>query len=176
MSLLSPRLAAPLALLLLVTPVAAKDKDAPARPAQIDALYGCRDITDPTARLACYDKEVAQLAAADQAQEITFTDKETVKATRRGLFGFSFPKLGGIFGGAEDELKQLDTVLKSVTTDRSGKYLFTMEDGAVWLQIDTTKLPRDPKPGNTVEIKIATMGSYFVKIDGGRTIRMRRER
>ena len=60
--------------------------------------------------------------------------------------------------------------------DQSGKYTLAMADEAVWVQIDTTRLPRQPKPGQKVKIKVATMGSYFATIDGGRTIRMKRDR
>lgn len=172
------RFAAPFALLALAvaTPAAAKDKAPPARPAQIQELYACRDIADPTARLACFDREVGELSSADQAREIVFTDKETAKKTRRGLFGFSFPKLGGIFGGDEDEINEIDTVIRSVSIDRSGKYTLVMDDDAVWVQIDTTKLPRQPKPGQKIHIKTATMGSYFATIEGGRAIRLKRDR
>ncbi|MDP3782909.1 MAG: hypothetical protein Q8Q79_08320, partial [Sphingopyxis sp.] len=121
---LSSRVAVPLALLACVVaaPAAAKDKDAPVRPAQIQELYACRDIADPAARLACFDREVGELSAADTAREITFTDRETAKKARRGLFGFSFPKLGGIFGGDEDEVKEIETTIRSASVDRSGKY------------------------------------------------------
>ena len=100
---------------------------------------------DAAARLACFDREVGELSAADQAREIVFTDKETAKETRRGLFGFSFTKLGGIFGGDEDEVKEIETTIRSVSMDRSGKYTLVMEDDAVWVQIDTTRLPRQPR-------------------------------
>jgi hypothetical protein len=172
------RLTAPLVLAALVAamPAAAKDKAPPATPAQIKELYACRDIADAAARLACFDREVGELSAADQAREIVFTDKETAKKTRRGLFGFSFPKLGGIFGGDEDEINEIDTVIRSVSMDRSGKYTLVMEDDAVWTQIDTTKLPRQPKPGQKIHIKTATMGSYFATIEGGRAIRLKRDR
>lgn len=175
---LSLRFAAPLILLIgaVAVPAAAKDKAPPARPAQIQELYACRDIVDPAARLACFDREVGELSTADTAREITFTDRDTAKKARRGLFGFSFPKLGGIFGGDEDEVKEIETTIRSVSIDRSGKYTLAMEDDAVWVQIDTTKLPRQPKPGQKVKIKVATMGSYFATIDGGRTIRMKRDR
>lgn len=175
---LSSRFAASLVLLActIAVPAAAKDKDAPVRPAQIQELYACRDIADASARLACFDREVGELSTADQAREITFTDRETAKKARRGLFGFSFPKLGGIFGGDEDEVREIETTIRSVSIDRSGKYTLVMEDDAVWVQIDTTRLPRQPKPGQKVKIKVATMGSYFATVDGGRTIRMKRDR
>lgn len=178
MQQLSSRVAAPLVFLAcaLAIPAAAKDKLPTARPVQIQELYACRDISDPTARLACFDREVGELSSADQAREITFTDRETAKKARRGLFGFSFPKLGGIFGGDEDEIKEIETTIRSASMDRSGKYTLVMEDDAVWVQIDTTKLPRQPKPGQKVKIKVATMGSYFATIDGGRSIRLKRDR
>lgn len=171
------RFAVPFAFLACVAaPAAAKDKLPTARPVQIQQLFDCRGIADPTARLACFDSKVGELATADQAREITFTDRETAKKARRGLFGFSFPKLGGIFGGDEDEIKEIDTVIRSASMDKSGKYTLTMEDDAVWTQIDTTRLPRQPKPGQKVHIKVATMGSYFAEIDGGRSIRLKRDR
>lgn len=157
-------------------PALAKDKDAPLPPAQIRELYACREIADAAQRLACFDREVGELSAADAAREITFTDRETARKTRRGLFGFSFPKLGGIFGGDEDEIKEIETTIRAVSMDRSGQYTLVMEDDAVWSQIDTTRLPRQPKPGQKVKIKTATMGSYFATIEGGRTIRMKRDR
>ena len=175
---LSSRIAAPLVLLAcaVAMPAAAKDKVPMARPSQIQELYACRDIADSAARLACFDREVGELSSADEAREITFTDRETAKKARRGLFGFSFPKLGGIFGGDEDEVKEIETTIRSASIDRSGKYTLVMEDDAVWVQIDTTKLQRQPKAGQKVKIKVATMGSYFATIDGGRTIRMKRDR
>lgn len=172
------RVAAPVVLLacLVAAPATAKDKELQPRPVQIQQLYDCRDIADGAARLACFDREVGALETADEAREITFTDRETAKKARRGLFGFSFPDLGGFFGGDDEEIESIETVIASVRMDRSGKYTLTMEDGAVWQQIDTTRLPHDPEPGQKVKIKTASMGSYFANIDGGRAIRMKRER
>lgn len=172
------RFAAPLVLVAcaVAAPAAAKDKEKPARPIQVQQLFDCRGIADPTARLACFDREVGELATADDAREITFTDRETAKKARRGLFGFAFPKLGGIFGGDEDEIKEIETTIRGVGTDRSGKYILVMEDDSVWMQIDTTHLPRQPKAGQKVKIKVATMGSYFATVEGGRAIRMKRDR
>lgn len=160
------------------TPAAARDKDeAPARPAQIQKLYDCRTLADAAQRLACFDREAAALEAAEAAREISFADRASIKKARRGLFGFTLPKID-LFGGDDDadEIKSLETKLKSASMDRSGKYRLVMEDDAVWVQIDTTALPRQPKPGQNVLIKKATMGSYFVSVDGQRSIRMRRER
>ncbi len=180
---LSSRVAVPLALLAcaVAVPVAAKDKDAPVRPSQIQELYACRDIADAAARLACFDREVGELSTADAAREITFADRATMKKARRGLFGFSLPNLGGLFGGDDDDDKEdkitaIDTTIESVSMDKSGKYRLTVEGGAVWVQIDGVGTVREPRAGQKINIKAAAMGSYFAKIEGQRPFRMRRER
>ena len=180
---LSSRVAVPLALLAcaVAVPAAAKDKDAPVRPSQIQELYACRDIADAGARLACFDREVGELSTADAAREITFADRATMKKARRGLFGFSLPNLGGLFGGdddgdKEDKITAIDTTIESVSMDKSGKYRLTVEGGAVWVQIDGVGTVREPRAGQKINIKAAAMGSYFAKIEGQRPFRMRRER
>ena len=180
---LSSRVAVPLALFACVVavPVTAKDKEAPVRPSQIQELYACRDIADAGARLACFDREVGELSSADAAREITFADRATMKKARRGLFGFSLPNLGGLFGGdedsdREDRITAIDTTIESVSMDKSGKYRLTVEGGAVWVQIDSVGSVREPRAGQKINIKAAAMGSYFAKIEGQRPFRMRRER
>lgn len=173
------RLLALASLALLAGPSAlAKDKEEAAKtPPMVQQVYDCRAITDSVQRLACYDRSVAALETAEAKREITIADKETVKKTRRGLFGFSLPRIG-LFAGDDDaeEIKEIEAVVKSVSVDRSGKYRIVMEDGAVWQQIDNTSLPRQPKPGQKVKIKVAALGSYFANVDGQRAIRMKRDR
>lgn len=178
------RFAAPLVVLLCAAavPAAAKDKEPPVRPVQIQELYACRDIADSAARLACFDREVGELSAADANRDISFADRATVKKARRGLFGFSLPNLGALFGGSEDDDKEedritsIDSTIKAVSMDKSGKYRITLEDGALWVQIDGVGTVREPQPGQKINIKAAAMGSYFAKVEGGRGFRMRRER
>lgn len=173
------RLAAPAAVIALAAnvPVAAKDKESPLRPAQIQELYACRDIVDPAQRLACFDREVGELSAADQAREISFADKETVKKTRRGLFGFSLPDFG-IFGGGDDEdkIERIETKVVSASDAGYGRYRIEMEDGSVWVQTDNKIMPLRPRPGQKIEIKAGTLGTYFLSLENRPSIRVRRER
>lgn len=171
------RFATPLALLAAIaaSPADAKDKEPPATPTQIKALYACRDITDPTARLACFDREVGELANADQAREITFTDKETVKKTRRGLFGFTLPNLGIFGGGDEDRIESVETTVVSASDAGNGHYRITMADGSVWVQTDNKTMPLRPRAGQKIEIKAAALGTYFLSLEGRPSVRVRRE-
>lgn len=182
MSQLSSRVAAPFVLLACVTamPAAAKDKEPTARPVQIQELYACRDIVDSTARLACFDREVGELSAADTNREISFADQATMKKARRGLFGFSLPNLGPLFGGDDDKeeerITSIDSTIKAVSTNAAGKYRLTLEDDAIWVQIDGIGTVFDVRPGRKINIKAAALGSYLARIDGGRAFRIRRER
>lgn len=177
MSHMSMRLIVPFVFLVAAAPAAAKDKAPPPRPAQIQELYNCRDVADPTARLACFDREVGELQAADTKRDITFADRETVKKTRRGLFGFTLPSLG-LFGGDgdEDEIKSVDTTVASSSQVDGGRYRIAMADGSVWVQIDDRRMALAPRPGQKIQIKTASLGSYFLSLEGRPSIRVRRER
>ena len=157
-------------------PTSAKDKTPPPRPPQFQHLYDCRVIAAAAARLACFDREVGELQAADTQREITFADKETVKKTRRGLFGFDMPDLG-LFGGDDEEaVKSVETSVASASRNSDGGYRIAMADGSEWVQIDNKRMPLAPRPGQKIMIKSASFGTYFLSLEGRPSIRVRRER
>ena len=153
-----------------------KDKLQEARPPVFEALVNCRSIADPQARLACYDTKVAAMDEAEKNDELVLADKETMKEARRGLFGFSLPKLK-LFDNADgkgEDVSELAAKITSAYQANPGKWTVVLDTGARWVQIDTQVLARDPKPGMEITIRPATMGSYFAKIGGQRALRMRR--
>lgn len=178
MTIVARRLLPAALALMIAAPALAKDQDAPTkRAAPVQQVYDCRAIADGPSRLACFDRSVAALVDAEARREVTIADKEVVRETRRGLFGFSLPRIGLFGGDGDDErIEEIEAVVKSATVDRSGKYRIVMADGAVWQQIDTTRLPREPRAGQKVKIKVASLGSYFANVDGQRAIRMKRDR
>ena len=155
--------------------VAAKDDNDAAltRPKAFDDVVACKLIENADARLACYDEKVSALDAAQKNDEIILTDKAAVNEAQRGLFGFEIPKLK-IFGSGGADVEEIDAVVKSVTANRAGAVTITLEDGARWQQVDTKTLNREPRAGSKANIRIASMGSYLVKFDGGPAIRMKR--
>jgi hypothetical protein len=103
-------------------------------------------------------------------------DREQIKETKKGLFGFTLTKIG-IFGGGEDDEDEVSSVTMAIASQRqmaNGRYIFTMVDGARWMQTDNTTVLREPQSGDEVEIKKASMGSYMAKIKGSRAFRVRR--
>lgn len=145
------------------------------RPPVFEELVNCRSVADPTARLSCYDEKVAAIDEAEKKDELVLADKASMKEARKGLFGFSIPKLK-IFGndGKEEEDFELVAKIDSAYMANYGKWTIVLEDGARWTQIDTTVLRKSPKNGMEVKIRAAAMGSYFANIDGQRAIRMKR--
>jgi hypothetical protein len=72
-------------------------------------------------------------------------------------------------------LSRLTTTIATARQDPRGRWTITLQDGAVWRQIDTEKLRRAPAPGTVAELRTAALGSYFMKIEGLGVIRAKRE-
>ena len=161
---------------LIATPVTAKDdKLMESRPPVFEALISCRAVSDSTERLACYDAKVAAIDDAEKKDEIVLADRASMKEARRGLFGFSIPKLK-IFGndGKDEEKFELTAKIGSAYQSSPGKWTIVLDNGARWVQIDTKVIRRDPKPGMEIKIREAAMGSYFANVAGQTAMRMKR--
>lgn len=148
-------------------------------PAIFQDVIDCQKMTDTTARLSCYDEKVATLAAAQESRQVVIADREQIKEARRGLFGFSLPKIRLFSGGSdekdkEERIEELQTTITSARQFGYGKWILTLEEGGRWQQTDTIRLNADPKSGDTILIKTAAMGSYLASINGQRSIRVKR--
>jgi hypothetical protein len=150
------------------------------RPEIFTNLIQCRAIADNAQRLACFDRQVGEIDAAAQRDEVVVLDKTELKKTRKTLFGFSFPKLpflGGSDDGegraGDDGMARIEAKIATLRSMGYGKWQIGLEDGAQWATTEAVT-GRAPKVGQTIEIERAAMGSFMGKIDGGRTVRMRR--
>ena len=141
-------------------------------PAAFRAVIDCRAITDPGQRLVCYDRSVATIEEARVSGDLIIADKSEIKEAKRGLFGFSLPRLK-LFGDS-DAVDRIDTTLVGAKQYAYGQWQFTVDGGAVWSQTDTEALYVTPKPGAKVTIKRAAMGSFMLKIGTTPAVRVRR--
>jgi hypothetical protein len=160
-----------LGLMLCASGAAAAESDS--KPNALDAVIKCRAITDPTARLACFDSAtgiVADLVAHKQAQMV---DSESMRQTRRSLFGFSLPRIPLFSGDKPDEVTEIDAMIASVREVNPSQIEIRLSDGAVW---QTTEAPDwgAPKAGAQVHIRRGLMGNYFVTFKGQRPVRAMR--
>jgi hypothetical protein len=170
-------LVAATSLLLLSHAAIAGDKPDADRPEAYRNLVACREIQDSTARLACFDQQVAALEQAASQHEIVIADKQAVETAKRGLFGFATPvaKLMGFGGNADssDELKEVATKVSGVGRGSSG-WVLDFEDGSTWEQNDTRDFVLSPKVGNEAKIARGILGTFTVSVRGQRPIKMRR--
>ena len=168
------------ALLVAGPALAQDDDDAPTRVPLIQQLYDCRAVAEPTARLACFDRQVAAMETAETARDIRIVDREGVRRTRRGLFGFSLGNIN-IFGDDNDEdeveaeqVTQIDSTITSISTNGDGKYVFRLANEQRWLQTDPPR-GRGPQVGMTITIRRGTLGSYLASINDRPAVRVLRQ-
>jgi hypothetical protein len=144
----------------------------------LTAINACRAVPDPSARLACFDKEVEALNAATTRKDVVIVDKTQMKESRKGLFGFNIGRIP-IFGGGKDETdtpedKELTATVKTGRALPDGRWRFTLESGAVWETIEPLRSAREPKAGAEVQLAKAALGSYFLTLGNGRATRAKR--
>lgn len=146
-----------------------------ATPEVVAKLFDCRAIEDADSRLACYDREVASVMQARESRELVIAGPEQVKEARRGLFGFTLPKIG-LFGGDDDkdEVKEIIATIDQAYQTRDGRYTLVLEGGGRWVQSDNTSVLRSIEKGEQVVIKKAALGSYLAKVGNRRAFRAKR--
>lgn len=161
--------------LLCAAAAPAKDKAPPPPPQAWQDMVKCRQIADANARLACFDAQVAKLEQAASNGDLVLADRESVRKTRRGLFGFSILG-GGLLGDDKnaEEISEIDTTISSARQFGYGAWRITLADGSVWEQVDDAKLLFDPRSGSKIHIYKGLVGTYRANIDGQRALKMRR--
>jgi hypothetical protein len=140
---------------------------------QVQRLMDCRSIADAQQRLACFDKEAASMSAAIASKDLVFVDKEKARAAKRSLFGFSIPNFGGLFGGGDDEISQIESTVTRTARNVDGGWVIYLADGSVWSQTDDWP-GLDPRPGKKVVVKRAALGSFRLSIPGQNGIKVKR--
>lgn len=146
------------------------------------ALYACAANTDGAARLACFDAEVARLKAAETGGEVAVVSREEVRQAEREVFGLAgadSPALAAVkpkVAAAETELREVTLDFVTIEKKLDGKLRLVTADGQVWVQTDATDARVRGKGPWKAEIKEGLMGSYFLKVEGGRAIKARREK
>jgi len=133
-------------------------------PAAIQQLVACRSITDAAQRLACYDRNTALVDQAITTKNLVVIDKARATAAKRSLFGFSIPNFGGLFGGAEDDVKQIESTVASFGQNAEGGLLIRLTDGSVWTQVDDAMLGLPPKRGEKVVVQRGSLGSFYLQL------------
>ena len=160
-----------------------------ASPAQAQStadLMACVRITSDTDRLACFDKAMAgasqeaRAASEKRAAEAAVLAAATAKAAaeaeaaaakaraeaeavaQREAFGAEgVASRPNRFAPPAGEIQEIETAVAELYTNASGQTLFLLEDGHLWKQVDTSRVP-NVRAGDRVTISRAAMGGYHL--------------
>lgn len=165
--------------------------------------HPCTAHLDPMARLACYDaifgEPVAPAATAGEsiatgaaaagpaaaaagaaaavapaAATIAPAPAPVRSATEQFGFHGEPPRPVVKEPAREAEVDSIDSVITQVTTRPTGELIIALENGQVWVQLETDSRVR-LRPGDAVTIRKAALGSYKLT-SGPSTTRVRRTR
>lgn len=142
-------------------------------PAQVQRLMTCRTIAAPDQRLACFDRETVAMSQAIASKDLVFVDREKARAASRSLFGFSVPSFGGLFGSGDEEIKEIESTIRSTGRNADGGWIITLADGSAWSQTDDWP-GLDPRPGKKVIVRRGMLGSFRLLIPGQNGIKVKR--
>lgn len=170
-----PPSALPIIALLAAGPAAAQNN--PVEPRQAVAIEACRAIQVDAERLACFDREASAFVRALRSGNLSVVDRADMRNARRSLFGFSLPKLPFFTGdkSAEEPSDQLISSVRFVQPLANDRYRITIADGdAVWETVDTPMRFTEPKRGERIVIRKASLGSYFLSVGNQLGVKGRR--
>lgn len=147
------------------------------------ALLDCTSILSDAERLTCYDNAVkafssearaiaerreAQAAKLAAAAAAAGAAQKSDSFGREGTRNFGRPE--------EGRIDRIDSTLREMLTDSSGKSVFILENDQIWRQADGFRLPNG-RPGVAVTVKRGAMGSYRLTLAGSnRTVQVVRMR
>lgn len=146
--------------------------------ALLDGLRGCRAIAGAAERAACYDSAAGALIGAVEAGDVRLVDREEVRKTRRQLFGLTLPETTLLKPDKRDEAEESSELFE--TTIASGRQVgpatwrFTTAEGAVWEINNPPRKIAPIMPGDKVVFKKASLGYYFIRINGQIGVKGRR--
>jgi hypothetical protein len=152
----------------------AKGPVATGTPPNVQRLLGCRTITDTAQRLACYDRETLAVDQAIARKDLVLIDKARATQAKRSLFGFSIPDFGGLFGGGDDDVKEIASTISRVSQDPYGAWIVSLADGSTWAQQDDAPLGLPPERGQKVVVARGSFGAFYLRVNGQPGIRVKR--
>ena len=153
--------------------------DPQATPEVLSGVYSCTEIVDAAARLTCFDAAVGRLRAAETQGQVVAVDRSRVETMQRESFGFNLPQLSRLLprlgGGGDDPLASVEAQVERIIGRPDGRHVFVLADGQRWAQLESVSA-RNVRPGDTVTIRRAALGSYMLSSSrGGAAHRVRRE-
>lgn len=158
-----------LAAMLALSPSAVAQKKANrADPGPVfEGMLQCRTISEDAARLACFDRQVAAFADAQQTGEVIVAERRVVEQARESAFGLAVGDSTLLRGPDGEPLKSLSSKITDLRTlPGSGRVVISLENGSRWEQTDPPSFIFSPRSGQMLVIDRGALGGYRAKIEG----------
>ena len=156
------------------------------------SLLDCKQLTDNSARLSCYDRLAATFVSQEASAVVAVPSTAVSGAAAPGAAApASAPAvvatpatatpsaevIAADFGKTQsrpsDQVEQLQATVKSLSRNKMRKLLITLENGHTWRQTEDDSIQL--KAGDSVTIEKASFGSFLLSKTGtNRKVRVKR--
>jgi hypothetical protein len=148
------------------------------------ALEACTKLSDDSARLACFDREVAALIAREHAPApVAAAPPAAAAPAPAPAKQLTEEEKMGLTPGRIQQLERppsappppdtMSVDIQSIAVDANGYQVFTLANGQVWRQVERDTTFR-VKAGDSIVISRGVMGSYFLSYGKHRNTRVSR--
>jgi hypothetical protein len=164
-----------ISLLVLASGVNARTAPEAGPPPAIERLLACEGQKDAAQRLQCFDRETAAVRQSLAKRDLVVVDRARASQARRGLFGFSVPSFGGLFGGDDkDAIRQIESAVARASRNAEGGWTVRLADGSTWTQTDDNPIALEPRSGDKVVVRRAALGSFTMSVSRQPGVKVRR--
>ena len=123
----------------------------------------CAQITDDKERLACFDREYALQKDRKQTGGPAPASPPAQLSPEQAM-GLTPGKILQLQGSPSDtDLKELTARIQGVSSNASGRAVITLDNGQVWQQVEADS-KFAVRPGDSVRITKAVLGSFFMSV------------
>ncbi len=134
-------------------------------------LLSCKNITDDSNRLACFDKLVSGVAPVTVAAAVE-SEPEPVLTAEESFGAEDLASTKKKIREEREKVKSLTSGVIEIARNGNRKYVIILENGQIWRQLmaDTNSLrvPSSGAQGMTAEIKRRKLGGHSLYLNGER--------
>jgi len=151
----------------------------------LNIMRECAKIDDPTSRLACYDNNIRAggfdgrrpvvPSAANRVQGGGAVNAEDSSPQGFGSASIKDESRFQSYSQRTGGVDEIEARITDVRRREPGVYLLTLEGGAQWLFSDSVSTDFGvPRKGDTVRLSRAALGSFLMRFDDQKSVRVRR--
>lgn len=149
----------------------------------LTGLLACRALTDSAARLACFDRETAALAAVPESNAATAPAAPAAGHAAAvldaqqsfGLSGSAVAAHEEATGARPQKLAKMEARVVALALTGEGRTQFTLDNTQVWRQLESDG-DMLAKLGDSATISRGLLGSYWLQLKNGRGCKVTRVR